>query len=316
MKTPAPADLQRWSDELARDPGSLAFLPLARAYRRQGRPEPAMRLCLRGLQHHPSHVEGHALLALLYLEAGDRGRAADEWSIVLRLDGGNFEALRGMGFCYLERGDMDRAHQHLERAKTIRPTDRAVLEALKVVQQRRAREPTSVALEIPLARTATGSLPTAPGAVGSVVPVAPPSAALPGGVGEESAGTVVPADPHQLFAGLTAGPLTGALLLDRNGLVLAGALAAQDAEGENRADSLGAVLGGMVDEALRTTEHLSLGDWSGLFLEAEEAVLHVSPVSSDAVVLLVARRDAPGGWVIRSAERAASLARQFLGGQP
>ena len=29
MKTPAPADLQRWSDEVARDPASLAFVRFA-----------------------------------------------------------------------------------------------------------------------------------------------------------------------------------------------------------------------------------------------------------------------------------------------
>ncbi|MGH7552028.1 MAG: tetratricopeptide repeat protein, partial [Longimicrobiales bacterium] len=77
MTTPAPADLQRLSEELARNPASLAFLPLARAYRRQGRLDLAMRLCTRGLEQHPMHVEAHALLALLYLETGDRAKAAD-----------------------------------------------------------------------------------------------------------------------------------------------------------------------------------------------------------------------------------------------
>jgi hypothetical protein len=69
MKTPAPADLHRWSEELARNPASLAFLPLARAYRRLGRRDLALQLCLRGLDHHPTHVEAHALLALLHFEA-------------------------------------------------------------------------------------------------------------------------------------------------------------------------------------------------------------------------------------------------------
>ena len=92
MKTPAPADLQRWSDEVARDPRSLAFLPLARAYRRQGLHDAALQLCLRGLEAYPEHVEAHGVLALLHLEAGDHQKAADEWSIVLRYDPDNFEA--------------------------------------------------------------------------------------------------------------------------------------------------------------------------------------------------------------------------------
>jgi cytochrome c-type biogenesis protein CcmH/NrfG len=40
----------------------------------------------------PAHVEAHGLLALLYLEGGDHQKAADEWSMVLRIDPDNFEA--------------------------------------------------------------------------------------------------------------------------------------------------------------------------------------------------------------------------------
>ena len=158
-KTPAPADLQRWSEELARNPASLAFLPLARAYRRQGRLDLALKLCLGGLEQHPNHVEAHALLALLYLESGDRAKAADEWATVLRLKPGNFEALRGMGFRYLEQGEAGKARQHLERAALIRPEDAVVQEALRLLRQRHdepaaEREPEpSEAVEGPAAGT-------------------------------------------------------------------------------------------------------------------------------------------------------------------
>ncbi|MBI3081484.1 MAG: tetratricopeptide repeat protein, partial [Gemmatimonadetes bacterium] len=114
-------DLQRLSQEVARDPASLAFLPLARAYRRQGQREAALRLCLRGLERHPTHVEAHTLLALLYLEAGDRERAFDEWATALRFDPENFDAHRGMGFLCLERGEYNAACWHLERAAEQRP---------------------------------------------------------------------------------------------------------------------------------------------------------------------------------------------------
>ncbi|HEX6939405.1 MAG TPA: tetratricopeptide repeat protein [Longimicrobiales bacterium] len=130
MTEPANLDLQRWSEEVARDPASPAFLSLARAYRRQGRRDAALRICLRALDRQPSHVEGHALLALLYLETGDREKASDEWATVLHLDPDNFDAHRGLGFLYLERQDREAARRHLERAAAMRPDDPAVRDAL------------------------------------------------------------------------------------------------------------------------------------------------------------------------------------------
>ena len=149
MKSPAPAEMQRWSEDVARDPGSLAFLPLAKAYRRMGKREASLRLCLRGLERHPTHVEAHGLLALLYLDAGDRGRAADEWGMVLRLEPENFDALRGMGFHYLEQGDLVTARRHLQHASEQRPNDPAVREALGMLQAAADTPPAPVQRDAP-----------------------------------------------------------------------------------------------------------------------------------------------------------------------
>src|SRR5512140_1854791 len=147
MNGPAAADLQRWSAEVARDPASPAFVPLARAFRRQGRRDAALRVCLRGLEHNPSHIDAHLLLGLLYLDGGDRERACDEWGIVLRLEPDNFDAHRGMGFVYLERGDYTLARRHLERAAAVR-------EALSFVRERAARQAAAGAQAQPAARPA------------------------------------------------------------------------------------------------------------------------------------------------------------------
>ncbi|HSJ08359.1 MAG TPA: tetratricopeptide repeat protein [Longimicrobiales bacterium] len=336
MKTPAPADMQRWSDEVARDPRSLAFLPLARAYRRQGLRDAAMQLCLRGLEAYPTHVEAHGLLALLYLEAGDSQKAADEWSMVLRVDSDNFDALRGLGFCMLEQDHLSRARQMLERAALLRPSDAAVQEALRVLGTRqdlvqhgisRTHHPSGSddpwaeqSGHVPVATPAAA----APAEGSSAAPAPPPAATPQAAPATPTAPSAAPAsraepaaapapmstDPTQLFDELLgAGPLVGALLVDGQGLVLAGRLTAAVA---SDAALIGAVLGGAIGEATRTTQYLSLGAWRGILLESESALLHLAPAGADSVVVLAAARGAPAGWLLRAAAQAAEQSVRFL----
>ncbi len=336
MKTPIPADLQRWSEELARNPASLAFLPLARAYRKLGRRDLAMRLVVRGLEAHPANVEAHALLALLYLEEGDRAHAADEWSIVLRLKPGNFEALRGMGFRYLEQNDIPKARQHLERAALIRPDDLAVQEALRLLDQREATlgpparpavvEAAKEELAPPEAASAAEDAPLEwspyadePAAVTPITPPSPPPAlqalqerpapapAAKPEPAERPAGPRPADDPEHVFDDLLrTGPLLGALLLDARGLVLAGTVRNGHAEG------VGAVIGAAVDEAVRTVQFLELGQWKSLLLECDAAMLHVGPIADQGIVLLAAEPGAPMGWVLRTASSLAERAARLL----
>jgi predicted regulator of Ras-like GTPase activity (Roadblock/LC7/MglB family) len=117
-------------------------------------------------------------------------------------------------------------------------------------------------------------------------------------------------DPTKLFEPiLRGGQVLGALLLDSQGLVMAGSL---DGELSESAEALGAILGGAIEEAARTASHLQLGNWSGVLLEADNAVLHLAPVRQGMIVLLAAHRNAPAGWVLRSAQQAAVLATRFL----
>jgi tetratricopeptide (TPR) repeat protein len=135
MSKPPFTDLQRWCEEVARDPAAPAFLQLAQSYRRRGQNEAAIQLCVRALARNSAHLEGHLLLAQLYLELGEHERAGDEWSIVLRLDPGNFEAHRGLGFYGLERRQHLDAERHLQEAARQRPTDTSVLGALALLAE-------------------------------------------------------------------------------------------------------------------------------------------------------------------------------------
>ena len=365
MKSPAPADLQRWSEDVARDATSLSFLPLARAYRRQGRRDAALRLCLRGLEQHPDNVEGHSLLAMLYFESGQRVKAYDEWSMVLTLEPDNFDALRGMGFYYLEQEDHLAAKRHLERAAVQKANDPAVQEGLRIISERLGETSPEPAPEMNIEDEPWASTPSSPPAalgasagagagVGAGVfgasatarvsdiggtsapahaaPVAPPEQVpvprpfitpveTPAPTSAQAPVTPAPspapapaaaqdADPSRIFDPLLrGGQVLGALILDSQGLVMAGALSG---EVGTQAESLGAILGGAIEEVLRTTHHLGLGQWEGVLLEADGAVLHFSPVGEGMIVLMAAYKNAPTGWVLRSAHQATVLATRFL----
>jgi tetratricopeptide (TPR) repeat protein len=135
--------IRKWQEEVARDPGSAAFLPLADTYRREGRLDVARRLCLRGLERHPEHVEAHTLLARIYREQGDLDRAHDELDIALSLDPAHGVARRAIGYVCLERRDWAGAVRHLETAAERNPTDGRLASALALARRHSRAKPSA-----------------------------------------------------------------------------------------------------------------------------------------------------------------------------
>jgi tetratricopeptide (TPR) repeat protein len=134
------AQVRRWQEEVARDPGSPAFLPLAEVYLREGRLEVARRLCVRGLERSPEHVDAHALLGRVYREIGELDNAFDEWDIALRLDPSHQGARRALGYLCLERRDWPRAIRHLEAALAQEPGDERLARALALAKRHAGAE--------------------------------------------------------------------------------------------------------------------------------------------------------------------------------
>ena len=93
-----PDEIRRWSEELARDPASMVFVPLGDALRRRGQLDPALKVATRGLERHPYDADAHDLLARIHADRGDMERAMDEWGAALRVAPHHAGALKGMGF--------------------------------------------------------------------------------------------------------------------------------------------------------------------------------------------------------------------------
>jgi predicted regulator of Ras-like GTPase activity (Roadblock/LC7/MglB family) len=109
-------DIRRWSDELAREPGSLVFLQLGEALRRQQQLEIALKIALRGLERHPHNVDAHDLVARIAVDRRDFARAFEEWESVLKLEPDHVGAMKGLGYLCFQHGRFAEAEWYLGRA--------------------------------------------------------------------------------------------------------------------------------------------------------------------------------------------------------
>ena len=293
----SPQQVRQWSEEVAADPGSRSFLPLAGAYREMGKRDAALRLVLRGLERHPHDVEAHYLLGLLYREGGEGTKAFDEWDIALALAPEHRGARREIGLLCAERGEWTAAIRHLERALGNDMEDGEVRRALEMSWAR-----------------SRGQSPAAPAAAEANGPVAAPApTAGPAAPPPSADGGAPPDDFDALTAELRAlgaeRGMVGAMMLDEQGYVVAGEMTVG---GRDRAAEVAAVLSGASAEAERAVRHLKLGGWKGILVETPDAVVRIAP-AGDGLVAVAGRREVPTGWVLRVAGRAREAALRLLG---
>lgn len=298
--------VRQWSEEVAADRGSLSFLPLARAYREQGRREAAQKLCIRGLERHPDNVDAHYLLGLLYREGGDTVKAFDEWDIALALSPEHAGSRREIGLLCHAQGDWGAAVRHLEKALELDSFDQEVRSALEDAWARRDGGTPSASAPVAATPAAPAPPPAAAPRVDAVAPApvpAPPADAA----GAADPFSVV-MDEFHAIAGERG--IAGAVLLDDQGFVLAGEIRVG---GTDRAPDVAAVLSGASPEAERALRHLGLGGWKGILVETPEAIVRIAP-AGDGLVAVAGSRQVPTGWVLRVAARARESALKFLGG--
>jgi tetratricopeptide (TPR) repeat protein len=276
-------EIRRLSDELARDPGSLVFVQLAEALRRHGQLDHALRIAARGVERHPANADAHDLLARIAADRGELERAFGAWETVLRLAPTHVGARKGLGFLFFQQGRLEEAEAHLSDAAQCDPTDTGVSSALAYVREARR----------------------AAGRDGDGAPAEGRAAASPVETRPNAD------DPRMLFADLLQEDDQTAVLLDREGLVLAGAYFTWD--GRDVAHEVGAQLSGVSDEADRATKYLGIGDWSVIVVETEAAAVAMAPTAADGLVVLAAGVSTPLGLTQRLLERCAARARAWLG---
>jgi predicted regulator of Ras-like GTPase activity (Roadblock/LC7/MglB family) len=287
-------EIRRLSDDLARDPSSLVFMPLADALRRAGQLDIALRVALRGLDRHPYIADAHDVLARIHADRGDLERAADEWEMALRLDPSHPQASLGLGFIDFRRGDLESAERRLSSATD---PDHGVASALAHVRSALAARSTSAAVAVEEPPVVVAK----PETRGRLTPVAT-------AVVEYPAPDVSRA--RELFTPVLEGADQTALLVDADGLVLAGSY--RDAAGQDVSEIVAAELAGVSGEAERAMRHLGLGAWTSLLVEADAAVLAMTPAPVGSLLVVAASKQTPVGLVRLLLDRALTRARDWL----
>lgn len=128
-------DIQALTAQLARDPSSLVFLPLAEALRRCGQLDAALAVAQGGVSRYPEMAGAYDLLARIQSDRGEGDAAFDAWTTVLRLDSEHIGAHKGLAFLSFRAGDHPRSLRYLRRAVELRPKDPSLGAALARVQE-------------------------------------------------------------------------------------------------------------------------------------------------------------------------------------
>ncbi len=276
----SPDDIRAMSEQLAADPSSLIFLPLGEALLARGELANAARVARRGADRHPSRPDALDLVARVALAQGDARGAESAWGKALSVVPDFGAAHRGLGFLRYQQGAFAEAEQHLGIARQASPGDPALEAAWRELQAAHAEHRATLA-----------------------------QAAV---VEEEAARTPVgAAGAAALFDGALADSKQVALLLDRDGLVVAGRY--ETADGTDLGAVIGAHLSGVSDEAARAMRHFGLGAWTRIALESEAATIVMAP-AGEGVALVAAPREVALGFVRRTLDQCAARARQWLGG--
>ena len=166
------ASIESLKERIARDPLSRAFLQLAEEYRKEGRYQEAVKVCLEGLERHPTYHTARISLGRTHMEAGNLAEAKRAFSEVLELQPENH--LAGKLLAEVQKKTADRAGA-AETYRTILryyPGDREVESLLADVLGGPAAEPA-------LAPGRTAAAPTAAVPAAAVPPTAQRAAPAP-----------------------------------------------------------------------------------------------------------------------------------------
>ncbi len=142
MADPRPVDTARISElerRLSGDPGSRAFVELARLYHEEGRHEEAARLCADGVRRNPGYLSARVLLGRIYFDMGFLEEARETMEYVLERAPDNLVARKVIAECFLAAGDRDAALERYRALLAFKPEDTEARSRIAEIERLPAR---------------------------------------------------------------------------------------------------------------------------------------------------------------------------------
>jgi tetratricopeptide (TPR) repeat protein len=118
-----PPQVKEYLRRYREDPKSRAFAPLAEAYRRDGRVDDAIEICLDGIANHPNFYGGRVALAKCYMDKQMYGEAREQLDRVVQAVPENLLAQRLLGDALFALGQARQAVHCYKMALILSPHD-------------------------------------------------------------------------------------------------------------------------------------------------------------------------------------------------
>ncbi|MBI5694700.1 MAG: tetratricopeptide repeat protein [Nitrospirae bacterium] len=127
-------ELDRLSSQLAKDPKSKLFMPLAEEYIKSGMAEEAIMTLEEGLKVHPSYMSARVLLGKAFLEKGDLENARAQFESVVKAIPDNLFAYKKLGEVYKGLGMYPEAKKSYKMVLMLHPKDAEAKNALEMLE--------------------------------------------------------------------------------------------------------------------------------------------------------------------------------------
>ncbi len=124
-------EIERLSAQVAKDPGSRAFLQLAELYLKAGMASDAVTTLENGLKATPHYMSARVLLGKAYFENGEADKAREQFEAVVKVNPDNLVAQRKLGEIYLGMGMNAEAARSFKIITLLNPRDEEAVALLK-----------------------------------------------------------------------------------------------------------------------------------------------------------------------------------------